>query len=206
MLRIMLGWFIILHALAHTFGMVRSSSHSSTWTGALLWAGASVAYLAAGLGLLRAPGLRHRWRALMVVATALSILIITWDLPAYGLIGVAIDVALLLVVVDLLQPRFDADIAIVDTVGLHAYRHPRWIRASWALGGLGLAYAAAVLVLRPVSLRWGSTSFERMMPLPGDRVAAVGPERLTRTSEPHCCSEGPGTAVGLRSAPITVEP
>lgn len=170
MLRLALGWFVILHGVAHAFGMVSSAPHGSLWVDTLLWGGASVAYIAAGLGLLRAPLLRDRWKALIVAATGLSLLMIIWDLPAFGMIGVAIDVALLLAVVDVLQPRIDADISAVNTLGAGAYRHPRWVRASWVLGGVGLAYAAAALALRPVALRWGSTAAERAAALPGDGV------------------------------------
>jgi hypothetical protein len=62
---------------------------------------------------------------------------------------------------------------VVDAIGAQASAHPRWLRFGWTLGLATLAYVAAVVVIRPVYLRYGTTPEERVAPLPGDDVLSV---------------------------------
>ena len=170
MRRIMLGWIIIVHALAHAYAGVWSAESDSVWAATVLSSTALLAYLFTGLGVLRVPVLRDRWKLAMVAATASSIVLIVWYRPPWGMIGIALDVALLLLVLDVQQRRIDADIAVVDALGAQCYRHPAWARIGWTLATIGFVYAAAAMLLRPVFLRWGTTPEERTAALPGDEV------------------------------------
>jgi len=173
MRRMIVGWLIIVHALAHAYAGVWSSAVGSIWVATILSSLALLAYLFAGLGVLRVPVLRHQWKPAMVIASLASTVLIIWYRPPWGMIGVAIDMVLVLAVLDVQQPRIDADIAVVDTIGAANYRHPGWARAGWTLATIAFLYATAAMVLRPVFLRWGSTPEERIAALPGDDVLPV---------------------------------
>jgi hypothetical protein len=170
MRRVLLGWFLMLHGIAHAFVGLWSSTDGSMWAVSVLWAIACVAYMTSGLGILRVPRLRHVWKQALVVATAASIAFTAWYLPPWGAPGLVIDMIAFLVTLSVLQPRIDADIDVADTLGDDAFAHPRMEHTAWTLGLVALAYVGAVLVMRPVSMRWGSTLDERYMALPGDEV------------------------------------
>lgn len=144
MLRIVLGWLLIVHALAHAGVGTWSSASGTMWVVTVLWTTAYVAYTIAGLGLLRVPELRRRWKPWLVVATCASILTLAWHPSVLGLLGVAVDVALLIVVLSVMRLRIDVDIAVVNYLGAGAFRHPRWVRAGWMLGCVWLAYGSIV--------------------------------------------------------------
>ncbi len=144
MLRIVLGWLLILHALAHAGVGTWSSASGTMWPSTVLWTTAYVAYTIAGLGLLRVPELRRRWKPWIVVATCASILTLAWHPSVLSLLGVAVDVALLIVVLSVMRLRIDVDIAVVRFLGSAAFRHPRWVRAGWTLGCVWLAYGSVV--------------------------------------------------------------
>ena len=170
MLRALLGWIILLHALAHVSAGTWTTLLEPAWFTTALWTITFGAYFGAGLGVLRLPGLRHHWKNLLVTGTFASLALIVWMRPAWGLIGAAIDVTLLVLGMALLQPRIDSDIAVVDAIGTGDTRHPRWVRTGWALGIAALVYGSMVLAAHPVIMRWGTTPVERGMTLPGDDV------------------------------------
>lgn len=171
--RVLVGWLLIVHAIAHAFAGLWSSSSGSLWIVTSLWTGASVGYMAAGLGVLRAPYLRRHWKRALVIATMCSILFIAWHMPPWGSLGLIVDVVLLVVVLGLRQPGIDSEIDVVEQLGVSSVPHPLLERFGWTLGFVSLAYIAAVLIMRPVSLRWGSTDEERNASLPGDTVHPV---------------------------------
>ena len=144
MLRIVLGWLLIVHALAHAGVGTWSSATGTMWLGTLLWTAAYVAYTIAGLGLLRVPELRGRWKPWIVVATCASTLTLAWHPSVLSLVGVTVDVAVLIVVLSVMRLRIDVDIAVVRFLGAGAFRHPRWVRAGWTLGWAWLAYGSVV--------------------------------------------------------------
>jgi len=90
--------------------------------------------------------------------------------PPMGMTGFAVDLLLWIAAIGALQPRFDAEIEVVDSVGPSSYRHPHWVKAGWVFGVALIAYAAATLLLRPMFVQWGTTADERVTALPGDEV------------------------------------
>ena len=168
--RFLVGWLLIIHAIAHAFAGLWSSSTGSMWTVTLLWTIASIGYMAAGLGVLRAPWLRTIWKRALVAATLASILFIAWYSPPWGAPGLIIDLLLLIQVLGIAQPGIDSDIDVVEQLGDAALPHPHLERIAWGIGFAAIAYSAVVLAFRPVSMRWGSTSYERVASLPGDSV------------------------------------
>jgi len=170
MLRLIIGWLIIAHAFAHASAGVWSATQGSMWTVTAVWTVAFLALLCAGLGLLRVPILRRGWHGALVAGCVASSLMIMWYRPPLGMVGIALDLVILLVALGDLSRRFDADIAVVETLGGDALQHPWAVRAGWGIGMVALVYAAVVMVMRPVFLQWGTTPEERRIALAGDDV------------------------------------
>ena len=168
MKRVLLATLVILHALAHAASGVWLAADGPVWLVTVMWGIAMLGYLAAGFGILRAPYLRRWWKQTMVVATVASIVLFLTYLHPLGLLGSIFDLVLLLVVFEGAQAFIDEDIAVVEAVGVRGLQHPWAHRAGWTLATLFLVYAAAVVVVRPLYLRWGTTRDERFMSLPGD--------------------------------------
>jgi len=166
--RTILGWLFIAHALGHTAIGVWTAGTGVPVVTTALWIIALTGYVAVGLALLRVPVLRDRWKALLALATGASMLICIGFDGLFGVLGVAIDVLLLILAADLFQRRIDAEVAVADVIGAQVSRHPRWMRAGWALGVAALAYVLVVALFRPVFLRWGTTAQERVAALAGD--------------------------------------
>jgi hypothetical protein len=116
------------------------------------------------------PGARRSWRFALLIATIASMHLLVWYRPPWMFGGLATDLVLFIAILGVWQRRIDAQIAALDAAGLSVLQHPRWIIASWLIGGLVLAYTALVLVMRPVALEWGTTAEERAASLPGDTV------------------------------------
>lgn len=163
------GWILIAHAFAHSFAGMRSWSSESKWSAAA-WTVAAVGYLFAGLGLLRMPGARRSWRVALLAATFASMHLLVWYRPPWTVSGLTVDLILFIAILGVWQPRIDAEIASLDAAGMSVLHHPRWTVASWIVGALVLGYTALVLVMRPVSLQWGTTAEDRVVSLPGDDV------------------------------------
>jgi hypothetical protein len=170
MRRTILGWLIIIHSLAHAFVGEWAEGHGAVWPATVIWSIAAGGYLFAGLGLLRAPGFRRWWKPAMLLATIASFVLVIRYLPFWGLPGTVIDVVLLVATLDVFDIGIDADIAAAQPHAMETLHHPRWVRAGWTFGTAWFIYAVVVMLGRPVSLQWGSTSLERKMPLPGDEV------------------------------------
>ncbi|NUQ21457.1 MAG: hypothetical protein HOQ09_10900 [Gemmatimonadaceae bacterium] len=168
MKRVLLGILIILHGLAHAASGVWLAADGPMWLVTLMWGIAMLGYLAAGFGILRAPFLRRSWKQTMVVATVASVVLFLTYLHPLGLLGSVFDLVLLLVVFEGAQALIDEDIAVVEAVGASGLPHPWLHRAGWTVALAFLVYAAAVVVVRPIYLGWGTTRDERIMPLPGD--------------------------------------
>ena len=170
MFRVILGWLIIAHAFAHASAGVWSATQGTMWTVTAVWTVAFLALLCAGLGLLRAPVLRRGWHGALVIGCIASSLMIIWYRPPLGMTGIAFDFAILVLALGDRTRRFDSDIAVVETLGRDAFRHPWAVRAGWGIGIVTLVYAAAVMVMRPVFVQWGTTPDERRIALAGDEV------------------------------------
>lgn len=172
MRRVIVGWILVVHALAHVSADVWSSVSDPLWFTTVVCTIAFAGYFSTGLALFRMPIARDHWKALLLVASLASLTFIIWTRPAWGMIGAALDVALFVLVIDVMQPRIDSAIAVVEAVGLEATKHPRLVKFGWAFGLTFLCYGALALLARPTMLHWGTTPIERASTLPGDDVLA----------------------------------
>ena len=173
MKRIILGWLLVVHGLAHAALGVWIAGDNPPLLVSILWMVALVGFFGAGLGVLRLPLVRDRWKLLIVTAAVASSLIGVGFGGGYGLVGFLLNLALVIATTDVQQRRIDASVAVVDAVGAQASAHPRWLRFGWTLGLATLAYVAVVVAIRPVYLRYGTTAEERVAPLPGDDVMSI---------------------------------
>lgn len=169
-MRVLLGWILLLHALAHASTMAFTPIAQPVWFSTLLLAVAFAGYFAVGLALLRLPWLRLRWKPVMIAASIASMMLLLWLEPVWGVLGVALDVALFIGTEAVMQPRIDAAIEVREVLGAAATDHPRWVRIGWTLGALFLVYGTVVTLGRPTIMRWGSTAEDRVIQLPGDDV------------------------------------
>src|SRR3954470_1777066 len=172
MKRIILGWILIAHALAHVSADVWTSLNDPVWLTTALCAVAFAGYVTTGLALFRLPFARDHWKLAMLAASVASIVFIVWTRPPWGMIGAVIDVALFLIVIDVMQPRIDSAIEVIEALGIEASSHPRRLRFGWTVGVLFLAYGVVAIAARPAMLHWGSTALERSGALPGDELLA----------------------------------
>jgi hypothetical protein len=157
MRRVFLGLALILHGLAHAnAGMLAANDGSIVPT--LLWAIASVGFLAAGFGLLGVRWLDRVWQVPCLVAIGSSLLMLTIYRPATAIAGIIVDVGVLAIVGFAVIPRRE-------------WTRPRtgpWAALGRALVYATLAYVAVVIVTRPWHQRWGSSDAELRATLPGD--------------------------------------
>src|SRR4051812_15394756 len=114
MKRTLLGWFVILHALAHSAIGVWAAVDGPQWLLEPLWFTTITAYLLAALGLLRFPLLREHWKMLMGTATGASLVLLLLFPVGYTLFGAIVDVALFFATLEWAQRSIDADVAVID--------------------------------------------------------------------------------------------
>jgi hypothetical protein len=158
MRRIILGTTLLLHSLAHAnAGML--ASHPFRVTPTILWAVATVGFLAAGFGLLGVRQLRRHWQVLALAAIFASLILLIAYRPATAWYGIAIDLALL------------------GVLGFVSVYPPAWNRRGGRLATIGgtlalafLVYVAVAIITRPWHSRWGSTAAELRASLPGDEL------------------------------------
>lgn len=174
MKRLLLGLLVIVHALAHANFVVFAATSGPTWIIEPLWSIAILGYLAAGLGMLRVPLVRDRWKQLLVAGTVGSILLLLTTRALLGAAGVVLDIMLLVLVLEWGQVRVDQDVKFAEVVGAEGLGHPLLHRAAWGFGFAFLLYAVVVVAARPVTMRWGTSAAERAAQLPGDDVLPVG--------------------------------
>lgn len=150
MKRGIIATLLLLHGLAHASVGVWASSEGPAYFVTPLWAAAMLGYIAASLGLWRVPILRVRWKELLLGATIASLVMLMLYTEMVGLIGAALSVFLLLAAFTWSQPEADAAVDVAEAVGAAGLDHPVAHRVAWALGAAFLAYAAAVVALRPL--------------------------------------------------------
>ena len=157
MRRTLFGIALVLHGLAHAnAGMLASDGYRVL--PALLWATASVAFLAAGLGLIGVRRLERHWQTLGLVALLASLILLVAYRPDTATLGILIDVAILGLLGFVSMPRRE-----------HRHRDPGHLeRAAQVVAFAGLAYVAVAIVTRPFHSRWGSTDAELRATLPAD--------------------------------------
>jgi hypothetical protein len=156
MRRIILGIALLLHGLAHAnAGML--AADGSRLLPTVLWAVATVSFLAAGAGLFGVRHLARHWQVLGLTAIASSLLLLVAYRPATAVTGIAIDLALLGVLGFVPVP--------------HEWtraRTGRWRAVGRTVTFAALGYVALAILSRPWHSRWGSTDDERRAVLPGD--------------------------------------
>lgn len=140
---------VLLHGLAHASVGVWASSEGPAYLVTPLWAMAMLGYIAAALGLWRVPVLRVHWKQLMLAATIASLVMLMLYTELVGLVGAVVSVALLLVAFTWAQPQADAAVDVAESVGAEGLDHPLAHRVVWSIGAVFLAYAAAVVAMRP---------------------------------------------------------
>lgn len=171
MKRISLGVLLVLHGLAHSAAGTWASAMSHQWLSTSLWLVATLAFLAAGFGLLGVAPLAIRWRGLTAAGSAASLGLLTiYGTPAL-IPGILLDAALFWIA--LRVPVAAPPRGVV--------RHP--VRRALSIAGQGfalafLAYVGVVLAARPWYTTWGSTRAERSAPVPGDNLGAQAHYRM----------------------------
>lgn len=170
MRRIVLGLVIVLHALAHANVVIWAAPLG--WFATLLWSVALIGYLSAGLGMLRVPIVRHAWKQLMVTATIASMVLLLLMGELIASLGAIIDLLLLMLAFEWAQRRVDADVVVADAVGAEGLGHPWMHRVAWTVGAAFLVYATLVVAIRPTYVRWGTSSADRLVRLPGDQLVS----------------------------------
>lgn len=157
MRRTLLGVAFVLHGLAHTnAGMLAADGPRVLPT--IMWAIASVSFIAAGFGLLGVRHLYRHWQVFGLIAIPSSLVLLVGYRPATAAAGVVIDLALLGVMGFVWIPPRE-------------WTHPRTGR--WAAIGRTLTfgvigYVAVTILSRPWHSRWGSSDAELRATLPGD--------------------------------------
>ncbi|HET9426657.1 MAG TPA: hypothetical protein VFO55_14940 [Gemmatimonadaceae bacterium] len=168
MRRGLLATLLIVHGLAHASIGVWTAADGSRAAVNTLWGVAVVGYVAAGFALLRVPFLRTHWKAILVTSTIASILLLILYGGIFGLLGVPVALALVFIAFDVMQRQVDSAVDVAEIVHVEGLSHPTLHRVGWTFAVVALAYVAAVVVFRPVYLRYGTTPAERLAVLPGD--------------------------------------
>jgi hypothetical protein len=172
MRRGLLGVLLILHGLLHaSIGVCAVASHSLAVVNTL-WSIAIVGYVAAGFAMVRVPVLRTHWKPILVTATIASLLLLILYGAVLGLLGIPVALGLAFLSFDVMQSRVDNDVEVAERSHVRGLPHPVWHRIGWTLAFIALAYVAAVVLVRPTYLRWGTTPAERLSVLPGDELVA----------------------------------
>jgi hypothetical protein len=166
--RIIVSAIVLFHAFAHASIGVWAVADHNTWVVEPLWGVAMLGYFAAAFGILGVPLLRDRWKETIIVATCASILLLLVFVSDISMTGIIVDIAVLVMAIVWESQAIDEDVAFEDRAVARGMRHPHLHRFAWAASIFFLIYAAAVVAIRPLYLRWGSTPDERTATLPGD--------------------------------------
>lgn len=166
MRRSLIAALFVLHGLAHSAAGVWAMSLGPTWAVVPLWLVAETGFIAAGLGLAGAPGLRKVWQPISFFAGVSSVALLA-SFGSLGLLtGLVMDIVLLLLATAVAERSPE-----VATVVPNVRRGWRATTVAVAVWGF-LAYISAAIVLRPWHTTWGVTSAEMAKPLPGDQFVA----------------------------------
>jgi hypothetical protein len=157
MRRMAFGTVFILHGLAHAnAGMLAADRWRIVPT--VLWGTASLAFIAAGFGLIGVRRLDRRWQILGLTGIAASVLLLLVYRPATAVPGMVVDLGILAVMASISMPRLDPTLRL----------RGRWRRIGAGLAYAFLFYVGVVILTRPWHSRWGSNRAELQAALPGD--------------------------------------
>jgi hypothetical protein len=96
-MRRLIAVLLVFHGLAHSIAGTLSTPSNSPWPASALWWVATIGFIVAGVGFLGATRPKRRWLLLASLSAALSIGLLATYWQPMGMIGAAIDGAILLV-------------------------------------------------------------------------------------------------------------
>jgi hypothetical protein len=154
--RILLGVAMIAHGLAHASAGTWATDIGGRGLVTVLWEISTIGYMAAGAGVLGVTGLHRHWRALVVVATITSLLLLGIFGHPLFVFGIVADVLLL----------FVAAYSWWDENAIEpAESMPRQVQRLFLVF---ILYIGLVIGLRPWYSSWGTTRSEQQMVMIGD--------------------------------------
>ena len=163
---LVLGVVLILHGLAHAnAGMLTADGRALLPV--VLWAAASAGFVVAALGPLGIWRGGTRWRALATAAVTVSLALLLLYPSELSVQGMAADIAMLL------ASWWVPDIPRSVSHSVEGERSTWRRRLRWVVRAatvVFVAYLGTVILARPWYIRWGSTSAELRMSLPGDEL------------------------------------
>ncbi|HEY8166748.1 MAG TPA: hypothetical protein VIF83_14440 [Gemmatimonadaceae bacterium] len=155
-MRRLLGIALILHGLAHASAGMWATDIGGRGLVTLLWEGASLGFILAGIGLLGSSALHRPWRVLVAIAVICSLaLLLLFSHPLF-VAGIAADFFFAAVAIWTLKPLTP-----------HTDLRPLPKMMQWLLVAFA-GYVALAIVLRPWHSSWGTTRSEQQMTLIGD--------------------------------------
>lgn len=169
------GLGLVAHGLAHALPGAQAGASGRSWllsalglhVGPLRWAVAILStlamtgFVASGFGVWGVRPFRARWKRLAVLAVtgSLALVLLFW-INAYGVIAVAIDLVILMLV------RRPTTTTATPVDGAHHV-----VKAISSIVAVGfVAWLGLVSLTAPIHRFWGSTSTELSMALPGDQA------------------------------------
>ena len=154
--RLILGVVMVAHGLAHASAGMWATDIGGRTLVTLLWELASVGFIAAGAGVLGVQPLWKRWRALVIIASASSLLLLGIFGHPLFVVGIVADVILLAVAIFSWWAVPSIEPAPVI---------PKFLQR---LMLAFIVYVAVVIALRPWYSSWGTTRSEQQMVMIGD--------------------------------------
>lgn len=160
MVRKLVGVLLIVHGLAHTLAGMRATEGPPFWAMTLAWGLAVIGFAAAGCMLLGLRGLNGTWRRYATGGMAGSAVLLLFGWPGpLAAAGLAIDAVIL---GGMLTTR--STDGVIGGIGAEPESVPP--RDRFAI--VALALLTVLVLTRPVTQRWGSSSAELRADLPGD--------------------------------------
>ena len=152
-MRKLLGFALIIHGLAHASAGVWATDMAHPLIVTLLWEGAAVGFIVAGGIVLGLVPIERYLKAVSTIAITCSVVLLLLFAHSVFIPGALIDIVLAVLLVFRTQP--------VAT----RRKRPRVGRILFATFTV---YTAVVIGARYTTLIWGTTPYERTIPLPGD--------------------------------------
>ena len=171
MRRGLLATLILLHGLSHANVGVWAFDQGPTWLITAIWGIAVLGFFASAFGVLGVGTLRLRWKQSLITATLASIALLILFGHGIALLGIYIDLIVLVLALEIEQRIVDREIVLATASANKGFRHPWARRLATGMSIFTLIYAAGVIAIRPLYVRWGTTKEERSLVFPGDELA-----------------------------------
>ncbi|MEO7368117.1 MAG: hypothetical protein ABIZ36_09175, partial [Gemmatimonadaceae bacterium] len=166
--RILLGLALIAHGLAHASAGMWATDIGGRGLVTLLWELSTVGFVAAGAGVLGVAELRKRWRLLVVIAVAASLLLLGIFGHPLFVVGIVADVVALAIAVFSWW-----DEGAIEPAPIMGRMLQRLLLAF-------ILYVAIVIGLRPWYSSWGTSRSEQQMVMIGDPPLGESHYRIDR--------------------------